>query len=79
MVQDKLDFFKWYMLPAKDQKMFVHLIHRRQHSSAITMGPFQTLNYETLADVSRFPIFIDNSEMFSFFQLYFIADNEDLL
>lgn len=67
------------MLPAKDQKMFVHLIHRRQHSGVITMGPFKTLNYEALAAVSRFPIWIDNSEMFSYFQIYFIADNEVLL
>ncbi|XP_055307819.1 odorant receptor 63a-like [Sitodiplosis mosellana] len=44
---------KWYLLPKKDQKHILLMILRMENGVRVTIGPFQSLNYETLKILSQ--------------------------
>lgn len=44
--------FKWYLMINENQKMILSVLHRIQHISALSIGPFADLHFETAADVS---------------------------
>lgn len=73
-------------MPPKYQKQLKGVVQRWQQGLAITIGPFETLNYETATNVCTAAvlgyciriIFFVNS-YFGFIILHFIAYQENLL
>lgn len=64
---------KWYLLPAKYQREVCFMIKRMQNGIVFTIGPFQTLNYETLKTVSGHTIHNLHSfiNIFLYFPIFF--------
>lgn len=50
-IADDLYGIKWYMMPPQYHKQLKAVVHRWQQGLAITIGPFEPLNYETATNV----------------------------
>lgn len=51
LILDALNRFPFYLLPLKEQRMFVLVVSRMQRAAKFRIGPFAELNYETATKV----------------------------
>lgn len=52
-ISEALYDFKWYLLPAHDQKAVMLMLSNMQNGYCISIGPFEKLNFETLKIVRK--------------------------